>query len=95
MNVGFPHRVPVGSHLPRRSAFRPYLQNSAEAALATKGSLPPFSPEMASDRFQKPNVREAGHAAEMVDASAFREWLLVERGSSSACCAAAGVMMPD
>lgn len=60
-----------------------------EIVMAAMGSVPSFRALSSSDRFQEPNVREPGHAAEMLEASASREWLLAERGSSSARCAAA------
>jgi len=39
--------------------------------------------------FQPLNVREPGHAFEMGGISAFREWLLLERGPGLPRCAAA------
>ena len=50
-NVGSQRSGTTGSHSQRKSAIRPYLQNSAEAALATKGSDRSFAALCTNARF--------------------------------------------
>jgi len=62
------------------------------------GSEPSFPPISSDDWFRPPNVRSLSHPAEMVDFSAYRDWLLQESNSNSDRCTAARLLqalLPD